>query len=298
MKIGVVLPVFTGDAGHVVGAAREAEALGYEGVFVFDHLFPPGGPGDRPSLEALATLGAVAAVTEGVTVGTLVARVSLRTVGMTAKAAAWLDAASGGRLILGLGTGDSTDRPEHEAYGIPMLGRRERREQLEETIRALRALFRGDGYEGGRFVPPLAGPLAPPALRADGPPVWVAGQADDLVRMAARHADAWNGWGLDAPSVARKASLLEGEASAHGRAVEATWAGLVLAGTDEAETAALLERRRERGLDDEIWVGTTDDLVSFLRELEAAGASWAVLVTAGPRDRRDLVARRVLPHFS
>ena len=59
----------------------------------------------------------------------------------------------------------------------------------------------------------------------------------------------------------------------------------------------MLARRRERGMDDAAWAGTPADLVSFLRELERAGATWAVLVTAGPRDRRALVASEVLPHL-
>ncbi|MGH2654634.1 MAG: LLM class flavin-dependent oxidoreductase, partial [Actinomycetota bacterium] len=134
MKVGVVLPLFSGDPAKVVAAAVEAEALGFDGVFAFDHFFPPGGASDRPALEAFATLGAVAAATERVRIGTLVARASLRPVGLLAKSASWLDAASGGRLVLGIGTGDPIDRPEHEAYGIPMLDKAERRVHLEETV--------------------------------------------------------------------------------------------------------------------------------------------------------------------
>lgn len=291
-----MLPMFSGNPGKTLAAAREAEALGYDGVFVFDHFFPPGAPSDRPALEAFTTLAAVAAATERIAVGTLVTRVSLRPAGMLAKTASWTDAASGGRLILGVGTGDPIDRPEHEAYGIPMKRRRERRQELEESIVALKALFAGERFPGGHHVPALDGPLAPPPRRPGGPPIWVGAQADDVVRMAGRLADGWNGWGLDPERFRAKAQLLA-EAAAD-RSVEATWAGIVLAGADEAETAALVARRRARGLDDEDWVGTTGELTGFLESLAVAGAGWAVLVLAGPADRRPLVAEQVLAALS
>jgi alkanesulfonate monooxygenase SsuD/methylene tetrahydromethanopterin reductase-like flavin-dependent oxidoreductase (luciferase family) len=293
MKVGIVLPLFSGDPGKAVAAAREAEELGFDGAFAFDHFFPPGGPPDRPSLEAFAVLAAVAAATRRISVGTLVARASLRPVGLLAKTATWLDAASGGRFILGIGTGDPIDRPEHRAYGIRMLDKAERRVHLEETLTALGMLFRGDRYPGGRMVPPLEGPLAPLPARPGGPPVWVGGQADEVVALAGRLADGWNGWGLDPSAFAGKVRVLVDAAG--GREVEPTWAGIVLAGRDGAETAELADARRARGIGDDAWTGTVDDLAGHLRALEGAGAGWAILVVAGPADRRRLLAERVLP---
>jgi alkanesulfonate monooxygenase SsuD/methylene tetrahydromethanopterin reductase-like flavin-dependent oxidoreductase (luciferase family) len=295
VKVGVVLPLFSGDPGKVLDAAREAEELRFDGAFVFDHFFPPGAPRDRPALEAFTTLAAVAAATERIAVGTLVTRVSLRPAGMLAKLGAWLDAASGGRLILGLGTGDPIDRLEHEAYGIPMPGREERRVQLEETVVAVKALWRGEPYRGGRFVPPLEGPVLPPPARAGGPPVWLGAQADAVVRIAGRWADGWNGWGLNPDDFRGKAAVLSQEAEDATRSAEPTWAGIALVGTDEAETRELAERRRARGLDDQAWTGTAEEFTAFLRGLAEAGATWAVIVPAGPTDRRQLIAKEVLP---
>lgn len=295
MKVGVILPLFSGDPGKVLRAAREAEELGFDGAFVFDHFFPPGAPRDRPALEAFTTLAAVAATTERIAVGTLVTRVSLRPPGMLAKLGAWLDAASGGRLILGMGTGDPIDRPEHEAYGIPMPRRQERRAQLEETVVAVKALWRGERYDGGRFVPPLEGPVRPAPARSGGPPVWIGAQSEEVVRIAGRWADGWNGWGLGPEAFRKKAVLLAEEAADVGRHAEATWAGIVLAAADPPELKELLERRRARGLDDEAWTGTTEELAALLQALEAAGATWAVIVPAGPADRRQLIAKEVLP---
>jgi alkanesulfonate monooxygenase SsuD/methylene tetrahydromethanopterin reductase-like flavin-dependent oxidoreductase (luciferase family) len=292
MNVGVILPMFSGDPAKVLGAAREAEELGYDGVFAFDHFFPPGAPSDRPSLEAFATLAAVAAATERVRLGTLVSRASIRPVGLLAKTASWLDAASEGRFVLGIGTGDPIDRPEHEAYGIPMLSKADRRAHLEETVTALKALFAGRAYPGGDRVPPLTGPLRPAPVQEGGPPVWIGAQADPVVRMAGRIAEGWNGWGLDPAAFAGKVRVLA-EASG-GRRVEPTWAGIVLVGEDERETAELVERRRARGLDDEAWVGTAEELRAFLQALAGAGATWAIFVPAGPADRRALIAERVL----
>jgi alkanesulfonate monooxygenase SsuD/methylene tetrahydromethanopterin reductase-like flavin-dependent oxidoreductase (luciferase family) len=77
-RVGLLLPMFSGDPTRVVQAARDAEDLGFDGVFAFDHLFAMGGPPDRPSLEPLASLAAVGAVTSRIVVGTLVARAVLR----------------------------------------------------------------------------------------------------------------------------------------------------------------------------------------------------------------------------
>lgn len=298
MKVGIVLPLFSGNAERVLEAARETEELGFDGAFVFDHFFPPGGPRDGASLEAFTTLAAVGAVTQRIIIGTLVTRATLRPAGLLAKTVSWIDTATGGRLVLGIGTGDPIDRGEHEAYGIPMLGRRERRAHLDETVRALKALFSGGRFEGGRYVPPLSGPLVPPPARVGGPPIWIGGQAPEVVRMAGRIADGWNGWGFGIDGFTGRAKILFDEAEAAGRSAEATWAGIVLVGEDERETRELLERRKARAMDDNVWSGTPAELTDFLVGLEGAGATWAVLVPAGPKGRSALIAREVLPALS
>jgi alkanesulfonate monooxygenase SsuD/methylene tetrahydromethanopterin reductase-like flavin-dependent oxidoreductase (luciferase family) len=297
VRIGLILPLFSGDAERVMSFARRAEELGYDGVFAFDHFFPPGAPRDRPSLEAFTTLSAIAAATERIAVGTLVTRASLRPAGMVAKLACSIDDISGGRMILGIGTGDPIDRPEHEAYGLPYLEKRERREHLVEAVRAVKALFRGEAWPGGTRVPPLEGPLLPPPLTPGGPPIWIGGFADEVVRIAAREADAWNGWGMAIPEFARKVRILRTEASDAGRGeVLATWAGIVLVGRDEHDADRLLDARQKKGsLETNVWAGSARALTHWFEGLEEAGASWAVLVAAGPRDRPETIAELVLP---
>ena len=166
-----MLPLFSGDAERVLAFARRAEERGFDGVFAFDHLFPPGAPADRPSLEAFASLTTVAAQTSRAAVGTLVTRATLRSPGMLAKIAASIDDVSGGRMILGIGTGDPIDEPEHRVFGLEYLGKAERREHLVETVRAIKALYAGVPWEGGSYVPAMTGPLLPPPVRPGGPPI-------------------------------------------------------------------------------------------------------------------------------
>jgi len=287
--------MFSGDPARILASAEGAERLGFDGVFVFDHLFPPGQPPDRPSVEAFSMLAAVAARTERVAVGTLVTRAVLRSPGVLAKMAATIDVISGGRTILGIGTGDPIDRPEHRTFGFPDLPVEERRIQLFDTVVALKALFAGRPSPGGGTVPALEGPLLPPPARPGGPPVWLGAQADAVVSMAARIADGWNGWGLHPEAFGAKVRLLRSEAEAAGRSVEASWSGIVLVGEDEAEAERLLAERRAKGMDPPSWSGSVDRFADFVAELAAAGAAWAIMVPAGPPGRRELLAERVLP---
>jgi alkanesulfonate monooxygenase SsuD/methylene tetrahydromethanopterin reductase-like flavin-dependent oxidoreductase (luciferase family) len=274
-----------------------AEELGFDGVFAFDHFFPPGAAPDRPSLEAFTTLGAVAAATSRVRLGTLVTRTVLRPPGMLAKMASTVDLISGGRMILAVGTGDPIDRPEHEAFGFPDLSVPDRRANLVETVTVLKALFEGRAYEGGDRHPRIEGPLLPPPAQAGGPPIWIGAQADPVVRMAGQLADGWNGWALHPDTFHRKVDVLDDAAAQSGRSVEATWAGIVLVGEDEAEAERLHEARLAKNMDALAWVGPVDRFAEFLRTLQEAGASWAIFVLAGPPGRRELIAERVLPAF-
>jgi alkanesulfonate monooxygenase SsuD/methylene tetrahydromethanopterin reductase-like flavin-dependent oxidoreductase (luciferase family) len=295
VKLGLILPLFSGDAGRVLRFARRAEELGFDGVFAFDHFFPPGASPDRPSLEAFGSLAAVGAATEHVHVGTLVTRAQLRPAGLLAKMTANIDHITGGRMILGIGPGDPIDRPEHEAFGYRTLSKSERRAHLAQTIKALKALFDGKDWEGDEYVPAMVGPILPGPSAPGGPPIWVGAQAEEVIRLAGRLADGWNGWALPPGAFARAAAILEEEAVSAGRKATATWAGIVLVGTDEVEAQELLARRRTSGMpDDGLWVGGAENLSAYLDDLGRAGASWAILVPAGPPDRVELIAEIVL----
>ena len=297
IKVGLILPLFSGDPATALAAATDAERLGFDGVFGFDHFFPPGAPSDRASLELFTTLAAAATLTDRLTVGSLVTRAVLRPPGLVAKMAATIDAvAGGGRMVVGVGSGDPIDLAEHAAFGFPNLSIEDRRAHLEEWVTALRHLFRGEPFPGGDHVGPVRGPLLPPPA-APPPAVWVGGQAPAVVRLAARSADGWNGWGSTPENFREKASLLREEAERAGRegAVEATWAGIVMVGEDDAEAKALAAARQEKGIDALGFHGSAESFAGFLGDLADAGATWAIVVLTGPGDRRTLVGEGTLP---
>ena len=289
MNLGISLPVFTTDPRRPLEVAARAAALGVDGVFSPDHLFPPAlypqsGP-DRPALEAFTLLSAVAALHPGLRVGTLVARVTLRAPGLLAKQAASLDAMSGGRAILGLGAGDRASLPEHERFGIPFPSASDRVALLEETASALRSLFSAREWPGGAHVSPMTGPLLPPGS----PEIWIGGLSEAVVGVAARAADVWNGWGLDAERFAEKATLLRERAQ--GREISPSWGGIALVGEDQPDLERLLADRRKAGQSVEgTWTGTAEQLQEFASALIEAGASWLVVLPLGPADRLDLIA--------
>ena len=136
MKIGVTLPSFEDTADHALQEAHRAEEFGIHGVFCFDHLWPMGQPG-RPAISFGPLLGAVAAATRSIAIGTLVARVGLVPDDALVAVMSTLDAISGGRLIAGLGTGDHLSRAENEAYGIPYEAADERRARLVAVAAAV-----------------------------------------------------------------------------------------------------------------------------------------------------------------
>ncbi|MHB1987919.1 MAG: LLM class flavin-dependent oxidoreductase [Acidimicrobiales bacterium] len=139
MRIGVTLPTFSSDAGGVITAARAAERAALHGVFSFDHQWPLGHP-ERPSLSIYPVLGAVAASTERIQVGTFVARVGLLPDEVVLASIESLHAALGNRLIAALGVGDEASAPEHERYGLPFLGSSARLESLSSVLGRLSRL--------------------------------------------------------------------------------------------------------------------------------------------------------------
>lgn len=237
MRVGVTLPQFRHGVEPALEVARRAEDAGLDGVFVFDHFWPLGQP-VRPALHALTLLGALAAETRRVTLGSLVARVGLVPDALLVHQLVSLHRMVGDRLVAGLGTGDSANRAENEAYGIEF-------EPVEERLARLRGCCR--------------------ELRAAGVRTWVGGRSEAL-RAAAADADGWNGWGTDVATFAEEAAGVP-----PGR--ELTWAGQILVGrTPPAAAAKLRAHGRRPGL----VAGTVDELAAHLRGLEEAGAAWAI----------------------
>jgi len=180
VRVGLALPSFVEDPEIPIRVARAAEEAGLDGVFVYDHLWRGDPPDRRPALECFALLGAVAAETRRVHVGTLVARATLRPPATLANAFATAQRVSGGRLIAAIGAGDSQSRAENEAYGLEFGSMADRVSSLHNAVRA----SSGHGF-----------------------PVWVGGLAAQ-VRQIVAVADGWNSWGTDAARFVEQAALV------------------------------------------------------------------------------------------
>lgn len=136
--MGVTLPQFRNEAEGALAAARRAEELGLDGVFVFDHLWPMGRP-DRPIVASVPLLGALAVETSRVVIGSLVMRVGLVPDDVLVAALLRVDEISGGRLVAGLGTGDRLSAGENRAFGVDYPPADVRRRSLEWCARQLRS---------------------------------------------------------------------------------------------------------------------------------------------------------------
>jgi alkanesulfonate monooxygenase SsuD/methylene tetrahydromethanopterin reductase-like flavin-dependent oxidoreductase (luciferase family) len=187
VRVGVTLPTFRDDAA-AIEAARRAEALGLDGVFVFDHIWPLG-QSDRPALSAFPVLGAVASVTSRICLGPLVARIGLRPDDVLVAQLASLAQMAPGRLIAGMGTGDSKSAAENEAYGIPPGPPDERRLALFAVARRVLDLGVPVWVGGGSTATTeLAADLGPGAALN----LW-AGQPAAVAALTARFEVTWGG---------------------------------------------------------------------------------------------------------
>ncbi len=198
LKVGLLLPVIEGTmAGDsprwadVLAIARRAEELGFDSLWVSDHLlFRLPGREDRPvgMWEGWTLLAALAASTSTIALGPFVSCTSFRNPALTAKMADTVDEISGGRLILGLGAG--WHEPEYRAFGYPFDARASR---FEEAFTIIRSLLR-DGHVdfAGRYHAARGCELRPRGPRPQGPPLLIGTKGPRMLRITTPHVDAWN----------------------------------------------------------------------------------------------------------
>jgi Luciferase-like monooxygenase len=183
----MMLPTFRESPADAIAIAVEAESLGLDGVFVYDHLWPMGRP-DRPALAPFPMLGAIAASTDRLALGTLVARLGVVPNEALVSEFAALSHLAPGRVIAAIGTGDHLSFNENRAYGITIGSADARRE--------------------------AAGHCASELLRA-GLAVWIGGLARATIEVAERAGATPNFWQASADQVAMQA-----------RRTAVSWAGM------------------------------------------------------------------------
>ncbi|MBK5289202.1 MAG: LLM class flavin-dependent oxidoreductase [Acidimicrobiia bacterium] len=258
MKIGLTLPSFTIDPEVPLQVAAAAEAAGVDGLFVYDHLFRVGGDGEmRPALECTALLGALAAATDRITLGTLVVRASLRPAATLATALDTVVRIAGPRLVVGIGSGDEESRVEMETFGLPMGTETYRVKRLRAALREL----------AGRPYP-----------------TWVGGRARHVGLIAAESAQGWNRWGADVETFGREAAevaALVQRLNPNPDSFTTSWGGLVVL---DADDDAAQEKATRLGAGPSTLVGGPRTVATELARYRDAGADWAIL---GPVDSSD-----------
>ena len=256
--------------------ACACEEHGIEALFRSDHYLSVFGRGERGSLDAWATINALAAITSTLRLGTLVSPVTFRHPSELAKVVVTADHVSGGRVELGLGTG--WNEAEHEAYEFPFPPMGERMKMLEAQLESIARQW-------------ADGPAQPKPLQKPRPNLIVGGRGGPRsIRMAARYSDEYNTVNKTVAECAAIRQQLDEACAAEGRdpiplSLMTTW----LAGEDRAELLERAGRLAEwMGRDgdaegllaeqrDSTIAGTLDDTVERLRELAAVGVERVML---------------------
>ena len=281
---------------------QAVDDLGFDSLWLSDH----------PMVAGSATwthLAALADATRRVRLGPLVACVSYANPVLVARAAADLDLISGGRALLGLGSGNVPS--EFAQLGVPWLAATERQATLEEALQIIGPLLRGETVTvaSGRFRADGA-VLNPPPLQQLHVPILVGGGGEQTtLRFAARYADASNlgpvsraEGAFEPAAAARKLAVLDGHLAEAGRPAGAVLRSGLLAAFLSADPAAA--RTKRAGLPPEMtalyeqlpFIETAEDTVRQVRAMLVAGMRYVIFVVMpGDEETLRLLAERVLP---
>jgi F420-dependent oxidoreductase-like protein len=290
--------------------ARACEEHGVEALFRSDHYLSVEGRGERGSLDAWATIAALAALTSTVRLGTLVSPATFRHPSELAKVVVSADHVSGGRVELGMGTGWL--KAEHQAYGFPFPSLAERMSVLEEQLQ----LLAGEWAEGsfsfdGRHYAVRELDALPKPVQRPRPNLILGGRGGPRsLALAARFADEYNTVNKTAVECGEIRRELDSACRREGRdpiplSLMTGW----LAGEDHAEllerAARLADWRGQQGGGESLlrsvpenWlVGTPVEVTARLRELAAAGVERVMLQQLLHRDLGavELIGRRLAP---
>lgn len=306
VHFGVSLPQLGCTWQQTRAAAVELERLGFNSLWLCDHLF--GVPHPRtPVLEAWTTLAAVAAVTSRVELGTLVTPVGFRNPVLLGKMAATVDRISNGRLIPGLGAGWLAR--EYAGYGFHFPPIRVRLEQLAEAAQVLKLLWGEDTASfSGKYFHLEVACREPRPIRV--PPLMIGGSGESLLlRIVAQHAAIWNNPAAKQDRLGENAAMLREHCAAIGRdpaTITVSQHCVVAIARDPAGVAPMLSHARD------VYgaamvaagpfqiAGTPARCIQQIEKLVDRGCSMLVIQFAGPDIRMPaaLFAESVVPAFS
>ncbi len=209
MNFGIVLPTFGPGASRlaIIDTALAAERLGFDSVWVTDHLALPQADAERFGriFEALTTLSYLAASTSRVRLGISTLVLPQRNPVEVAKEVATIDALSGGRVIFTAGIGWSEGEYDNLGQDFKNRGRR-----MDEALKVLRTIWRGGTTVSfqGEFYRFTQAVISPPPVQAGGPPLWVAGNSPAALMRAVYYADGWHPTSLGAEKIAEQLSAV------------------------------------------------------------------------------------------
>ena len=305
IHFGVTLPQIKRSWDETRAAALEFEELGFDSLWLNDHLYGIPGP-HIPILEAWTTLSAVGAVTNRAQLGTLVSPVGFRNPALLAKMAATLDQITGGRVIVGLGGG--WFQAEFSGYGFAFPSLRARLQQLDEAATVMKEMWTESqpSFRGKHFSIDSVFCEPRPVRR---PPILIGGGGEKvLLRVAARHADIWNNLAVHQGELGAKVARLREHCHAVDRdpaTITISQQCLVVIGRDDADAAAKVERARQiygghlgAGGPHSV-AGTAAQCIDKIRAHVALGCTMFVIEFFG-RDTREparLFAEQVMPAF-
>jgi F420-dependent oxidoreductase-like protein len=269
-----------------VALAEACEEHGLEGLFRSDHYAPIGAPPELDTLDAWATLTALAARTERIRLGTMVSPVTFRPPSVLSKMVVAADHVSGGRVELGLGAGwfDA----DHDRFGFPFPDARTRMEILAEQLEIIHRQWSGEtfSFEGDhhRLRDCVSNPRP---VQQPHPPITMGGGAGPVsAGLAARFADEYNSYSVSPEEVSRRRAVVERAFEREGRDPSSLVYSVM---TDCALDAEVDSPETALG-------GSVDEIVARIREYEAAGCG-RMYVRVPNRDPRHVarLGREVLP---
>jgi F420-dependent oxidoreductase-like protein len=293
----------------LLAVAREAEALGFDAFFRSDHYLRFGdGSGEPGPTDAWVTLAGLARDTERIRLGTLVTAATFRLPGPLAIAVAQVDAMSGGRVELGLGT--AWYDQEHTAYGIPFPALGERFARLEEQLAVVTGLWEtppGEtfSFDGAHYQ--LAdSPALPKPVQSPRPPVLVGGWGKVRTpRLAARFADEFNLPFPQLADVGGQVYAVRGACEAIGRdpATMTLSAALVTCVGEDEDTFRRRADAIGQSADDlrrSGVAGTVDEVVDTIGRFTEAGMEriYLQILDLHDLDHLRLIASEVMPALS
>jgi F420-dependent oxidoreductase-like protein len=275
-------------------AALDADRLGYDSLWTWDHLYPIIGDPDGPFLEAYTILGAWSQLTTRPTIGLLVGANTFRNPAIVAKMVTTLDHLSGGRAYLGIGA--AWFETEHTAFGIEFgasVG--ERLDRLDEAVELMRAMLPGGPATArGRFYQAVDVRNDPPPVQAR-LPILIGGAGErKTLATVARYADAWNVSMVTPPEARAKNEILDRWCAEVGRdpaEIERTISlGPIVIRDDPAEARRVIAtfHQRNPGMQRAVVALSGAAMTEHVQAFHDAGFTHAIFHLAGPYDAETL----------